>query len=539
MTITARTPTVAEVNPGTTVTGTIPPTAVTGDYVIAQFGMTCTVAQFTRPSAGDGWVEIVAPTANNNNADIVAVYGMFNPTVAPAGTSSAATAKQTCIMQAWGGVDPTTPVDVAAATSNGILPLAITGVTTVTVGARLLAGVAADFSTGTWTIPGTMTLVANHTSGTGRGTVIAEEDRPTPGATGTRTFTATTLQAAAGYVLALRPASTTAEDVGLPTIGWWPGDGPFQADRFLADPTSADDTQAATAVNVDDVTAPDIGHTTADPAVQVAANDQAAPGTSHTTQDTVFGLGVPAGDNATTHTTGDASITLQVTAGQATNTHTTGDAAPALAVPAGDAATTHQTFDATVSTAVILNVNAGPTTHDVTTGDPTPAMSLPAEGTTHTQTAPDALPGVGSPAGQAATSHDAGTPTAALAAAAGTPTTSHTTADPAPALAVTDPAAPTITHQTFDATVSTTVITNVNAQAATNDHTTPGVTPLAALPAEAPSIAHSAFNATVTTAAAPVAYISVDAGSTTAGAAEGATAGGGLDNGAAVTGLIG
>ena len=199
-----RTATVAETASGTSITGTLPTDRVAGDLVIAQFSMTCTVAQFTGP--GGSWVQIVAPTVDNGGLDTVAVYAMFDPPSAPTGTSSAAAGRQTCICQAYGAVDTGTPVDVAAVTTIGTLPLTVTQVTTFTDGARLVSGTAANFSTGTWTFPAGMTPVANHTSGVGRGAGYADEVRATAGPTGTRQWTASTLQASVGYLFALRPA---------------------------------------------------------------------------------------------------------------------------------------------------------------------------------------------------------------------------------------------------------------------------------------------------------------------------------------------
>lgn len=202
--ITGRTATVAESASATTVTGTRPADRQTGDYVIAHFSMSCTAAQFTGP--GGSWVQLVAPTANAAS-ETVAVYGMFDPSADPVGTSSAAAGRQTCIMQAYGGVDPTTPIDVAAATpTSGTLPVTISQVTTVTAGARLISGVTGDFSTGNWIGPPEMGLVKTQTSGIGRGAALADEVRPVAGATGSRQWSASSLVAAVGYLFALRPA---------------------------------------------------------------------------------------------------------------------------------------------------------------------------------------------------------------------------------------------------------------------------------------------------------------------------------------------
>src|SRR6266567_2631194 len=146
MTIVGRTAQVAETNSGTTVTGILPPDRQTGDLVIASFHMSTTVAAFTGP--GGSWVQLVAPTANAAN-QIVAVYYQFDPGSAPVGSTSGVTDRQTCICQAYGGVDPTNPVDVAAAISTAAgTPLAVTGITTATDGARLVSGATVNASTG-------------------------------------------------------------------------------------------------------------------------------------------------------------------------------------------------------------------------------------------------------------------------------------------------------------------------------------------------------------------------------------------------------
>ena len=213
--IQGRTATVAENASATTVTGTLPTDRQTGDYVIAHFAMTCSVAQFGGP--GGSWTQIVAPTANAAS-ETIALYGMFDPPSAPVGSSSAAANRQTCIMQAYAGVHTTTPVDVTAVTTAGALPLTLTQVTTATDGAKLLSGTCGDFSTGTWTFPAGMTAVANHTSGVGRGAGYADETRTTAGATGTRQWTASTLQTAVGYLVALRPAGGVSTIDGTATL---------------------------------------------------------------------------------------------------------------------------------------------------------------------------------------------------------------------------------------------------------------------------------------------------------------------------------
>jgi hypothetical protein len=205
MAIVPRTATLAENASATTITGTRPTDRVAGDLVVVSFHMSCTVAQFTGP--GGSWVQWVAPTANFDS-QIVAVYYQFDPASDPVGTSSGVAGRVTAICQAYGGVDPTTPSDVAPQISTATgTPLAVTSITTATNGARLVSGATINASTGTWTVPGGMTLVKAHTSGIGRGGVMGDETFATAGVTGTRSwvFSVGSLSMV-GYLAALRPA---------------------------------------------------------------------------------------------------------------------------------------------------------------------------------------------------------------------------------------------------------------------------------------------------------------------------------------------
>lgn len=220
MAIVGRTPTVAQSTSTTSVTPALPADRQPGDYVVAQFAMSCSVALFTPPP---GWTAIVAPVATNNANRIVAVYGMFDPQSAPVGTSGAATDRQTAFCQAYGGVDPSFPVD--AGPTLGVVsvdPISIPSVTTVTDGARLISGICADTSGHQYYPPASMTVLGVHTNNVGRAAAWADEAIPTAGPTGARAWnsdTAGTLSIR-GYNVALRPATEGPAPEPTLTIGW-------------------------------------------------------------------------------------------------------------------------------------------------------------------------------------------------------------------------------------------------------------------------------------------------------------------------------
>lgn len=225
MAIVSRTPTVAENASATSVTGTLPPDRHGGDVVVATFHMDTSAANFTAPS---GWTQLCAPVASTA-VKIIAAYYRFDPPSGPVGTTAGAAGRQTCICQAYGGVDTTTPVDVATVTATtATAPVTIGSVTTVTSGARLISAVTGDFTNGTWTPPAGMALVKTHTPGTGRAGAYADLT-VTAGATGTRAWTATvTTVALIGFLAALRPAP----GIGGYTLSVdWSGNGDFTGTR--------------------------------------------------------------------------------------------------------------------------------------------------------------------------------------------------------------------------------------------------------------------------------------------------------------------
>lgn len=209
--ITGRTATGVESSSTTSITGTLPTDRVSGDLVVAIFAMTCTTAQFTGPS---GWTAIGSPV-QVPDGDTIAAYYRVDPPAAPTGTSSGSAGRASVICQAYGGVDPGTPLDVSAVTavtSPYATELAIGGVTTATDGALLLSACLIDSSSILLTAPSGMTTVWDATGGSvGRGVHLAQESRATAGATGARTWqTSPSTSIGLGAVMvALRPAGVS------------------------------------------------------------------------------------------------------------------------------------------------------------------------------------------------------------------------------------------------------------------------------------------------------------------------------------------
>lgn len=208
MAIISRTATVAENASATSVTATLPTDRQAGDLCVVIFALTCTVAQFTGP--GGGWTQLVAPT-DNGVGETIAAYWQFTPGSAPTATSSGAASRVAAICQSYAGVDSSTPIDVAASTTttSGVTSVNAPSVTTVTPGALLLSMAMGDTSSATrvWVTPSGMSNLTQGTGG-GRSLGLADELRPTAGATGTRNWThspSATLNFAAAQT-ALRPS---------------------------------------------------------------------------------------------------------------------------------------------------------------------------------------------------------------------------------------------------------------------------------------------------------------------------------------------
>lgn len=207
--ITSRTATLAETASGTSITGTLPADRVTGDLVLAVFSFSGSVAQFTGP--GGSWTQLFAPFDSGGGNDVCAVYYQFDPAAGPTGSTSAAANRLTCICQAYGGVDTTTPLDVtpvtgAGATANGVGPSQ--SITTVTDNARLISSMAQGSSSVTLTPPSGMTLVKQNTSGTGRAGGLADQTTTTAGGSGAKQWTSSSVATfVVSFLGALRPAA--------------------------------------------------------------------------------------------------------------------------------------------------------------------------------------------------------------------------------------------------------------------------------------------------------------------------------------------
>lgn len=112
------------------------------------------------------------------------------------------------VIVAWDGVDATTPDDVAAATVlDAVASLAhvVPALTTVTAGARFITIPARGGAASTATPPAGHTELVE-AAGFNRSHTVGEEDRPTAGDTGTRTWTPSASLAYCAISMALRPA---------------------------------------------------------------------------------------------------------------------------------------------------------------------------------------------------------------------------------------------------------------------------------------------------------------------------------------------
>jgi hypothetical protein len=258
---------------------------------------------------------------------------------------------------------------------------------------------------------------------------------------------------------------------------------------------------AGSNVNVND-TNPDITHTTGDVTSTQTTTDGGNPLHTHVTGDPSYGIGVGDTNPSTSHTTQDVTSAQTTTDGTAPAlTHTTGDPAPSGGANAVDAVTAHTSYDATVSTTSLVNANAELTQHTVVAGDPSTTIAITAELTNHAQVTGDALAGVGASAGAGATSHTTGDALAGVSAPDGTaPADAHTTGAPTPGIGVNAVDAAN-THTSYDATVSTAVILNVNAPAADNQHITGTPAVEIDTPAGAPATTHQTFDAVASTSA--------------------------------------
>lgn len=207
MAITGRTATVVENAAASSITGSLPSDRQTGDFVVAIFGFTTTNA-ITGPA---GWTQLIAPTVINGGAgpETLAAYYRFTPPAAPTASYTGTADNCSVICQAYGNVNPTTPIDVTPVISQAAsTSLVETGVTIATAGARMLSTYITNTTSRATVTPAGMTLVKTYSaSSSGRCLALADEVRASTGATGTRTWTlspSATLEMA-GFITALRP----------------------------------------------------------------------------------------------------------------------------------------------------------------------------------------------------------------------------------------------------------------------------------------------------------------------------------------------
>lgn len=203
MAITGRTPTLVENSSTQTITGSLPSDRQAGDLCVAFFAMDGT-GGWTAPS---GWTQILAPLLTSTSTESMAIYYRYDPPVGPTLSHTSGAGRATAIVQAWGGVHPSTPIDATEvhATATGSSVNAPT-LTTATNGAMLISSYIVNTSSRTPVTPSGMSNVQSYGGGgTGRLLSVAQETRATAGATGTRTWsyvTASTLgQAAASFAL--------------------------------------------------------------------------------------------------------------------------------------------------------------------------------------------------------------------------------------------------------------------------------------------------------------------------------------------------
>lgn len=188
-----------------------------GDVILAIVAMRATTnGVINTPTGGTGTWQLVP---NCDQGDIVsgnsvAQGKVFYKVVVTAasepatyGFSYGTALRGSIIVAAWRGVNTTSPIDASnsqnnAASTDDVCP----SITTLTADA-LLVCLAADRNGGVYGIPGSMTVRENPGLGA-VSSVIADEARPSTGATGTRTFTQANADDSKTFSVALAPIST-------------------------------------------------------------------------------------------------------------------------------------------------------------------------------------------------------------------------------------------------------------------------------------------------------------------------------------------
>jgi PKD repeat protein len=205
MAITPRTTAVFELSNSTTL-GVNTNTGSVGDYVVLSVATDGTA--ISQPA---GWTIIVPEIDQVVNCE---VFGRFltggaddNPTLSSTGAT-----RFSALVQPFGGVDTTTPMDATAVTTNGSSTSSLSppAITTVTAGAYAVSGVAIDASgeVNRFTVSGTGWSESAQTTGVSRRQAAAIKSMPSAGSSGQATFTQSGGALwTVGWTIALRPAS--------------------------------------------------------------------------------------------------------------------------------------------------------------------------------------------------------------------------------------------------------------------------------------------------------------------------------------------
>lgn len=183
------TPTRAEAASGTSLTIDKPAGAVVGEHLI--LGLAVTAVTPVADVAG------FTAFAKVNTTSVSPSIGLFRRLID--GTEGAnfglavPEGRSTAFMIRVSGMDPTVPLDVAASTINANTGTSFVfpSVTTTTANAMALTLMSVNSASRALVPPATDTELVAHTLNIGRSASLAYELLPTPGATGTRTWSAT------------------------------------------------------------------------------------------------------------------------------------------------------------------------------------------------------------------------------------------------------------------------------------------------------------------------------------------------------------
>lgn len=221
----------AETASAQSLTATLPTGTASGDVLVAFLATSSTAATLTVTSTG--WTTLIAPQEFAAGRTLSAYLIVNTGSVtAPSMSTTSAASRQTWLVQAYTGVNTTTPQDATAVYAYSSIttnPNALVGpsITIATAGARLISLIGEDASTTTLTAPTSpaMTLLGTNTSGTGRTAGFADYATTATGATGALTWATTGTTDGGGITVALRPAAggssggpitvTVADNLGL------------------------------------------------------------------------------------------------------------------------------------------------------------------------------------------------------------------------------------------------------------------------------------------------------------------------------------